>query len=92
MLIRVAGRSLERFRARKLHRLTKRTRSGKVVDVIQDINQQLPIVWNIPDYVMRFPTFPPHSDDLVRHFPVPGHRILSYLPAYIWLIRSNSFL
>jgi len=22
----------------------------------------------------------------------PGYRILSYLPAYIWLIRSNSFL
>jgi group II intron reverse transcriptase/maturase len=38
MLIRVAGRSLERFRD-KLRRLTKRTRSGKLVDVIQDINK-----------------------------------------------------
>ena len=34
--------------------------------------QQLPIVWKNPEYVMCFPTFPPHSDDLVRLFPVPG--------------------
>jgi len=38
VLIRVAGRSLERFRE-KLRRLTKRTRSGKLADVIQQINQ-----------------------------------------------------
>jgi group II intron reverse transcriptase/maturase len=38
VLIRVAGRSLERFRE-KLRRLTKRTRSGKLEDVIQQINQ-----------------------------------------------------
>ena len=37
MLIRVAGRSLERFRE-KLRRLTKRTRSGKLEDLIQEIN------------------------------------------------------
>ena len=38
MLIRVAGRSLERF-YEKLRRLTKRTRSGKLEDLIQEINQ-----------------------------------------------------
>lgn len=38
VLIRVAGRSLERFRD-KLRRLTKRTRSGKLEDVIRDINR-----------------------------------------------------
>lgn len=38
VLIRVANRSLERFRD-KLRRLTKRTRSGKLEDVIQQINQ-----------------------------------------------------
>jgi RNA-directed DNA polymerase len=37
MLIRVAGRSLERF-CDKLRRLTKRTRSGKLEDIIQEIN------------------------------------------------------
>jgi hypothetical protein len=37
MLIRVAGRSLERF-CDKLRRLTKRTRSGKLEDIIQAIN------------------------------------------------------
>jgi group II intron reverse transcriptase/maturase len=37
MLIRVAGRSLERFRD-KLRRLTKRTRSGKLEEIIQEIN------------------------------------------------------
>jgi group II intron reverse transcriptase/maturase len=37
MLIRVANRSLERFRE-KLRRLTKRTRSGKLEDIIQEIN------------------------------------------------------
>jgi len=37
ILIRVAGRSLERFRD-KLRRLTKRTRSGKLEDIIQEIN------------------------------------------------------
>ncbi len=37
MLIRVAGRSLERFRE-KLRRLTKRTRTGKLEDLIQEIN------------------------------------------------------
>ncbi len=37
MLIRVASRSLERFRD-KLRRLTKRTRSGKLEDLIQEIN------------------------------------------------------
>ena len=37
VLIRVANRSLERFRE-KLRRLTKRTRSGKLEDVIQEIN------------------------------------------------------
>jgi RNA-directed DNA polymerase len=37
MLIRVALRSLERFRD-KLRRLTKRTRSGKLEDIIQEIN------------------------------------------------------
>jgi group II intron reverse transcriptase/maturase len=37
MLIRVAGRSLERFRE-KLRRLTQRTRSGKLEDIIQEIN------------------------------------------------------
>jgi RNA-directed DNA polymerase len=37
MLIRVAGRSLERFRD-KLRRLTKRTRSGKLEELIQEIN------------------------------------------------------
>jgi RNA-directed DNA polymerase len=37
MLIRVAGRSLERFRE-KLRRLTKRTRSGKLEDILREIN------------------------------------------------------
>jgi group II intron reverse transcriptase/maturase len=37
ILIRVANRSLERFRE-KLRRLTKRTRSGKLEDIIQEIN------------------------------------------------------
>jgi len=37
MRIRVAGRSLERFRD-KLRRLTKRTRSGKLEELIQEIN------------------------------------------------------
>jgi RNA-directed DNA polymerase len=36
--IRVAKRSLERFRE-KLRRLTKRTRSGKLEDIIQEINR-----------------------------------------------------
>ncbi len=36
--IRVATRSLDRFRA-KLRRLTKRTRSGKLEDILQNINQ-----------------------------------------------------
>lgn len=35
--VRVAGRSLERFRE-KLRKLTKRTRSGKIEDIIQEIN------------------------------------------------------
>jgi RNA-directed DNA polymerase len=38
MLIRVAFRSLEKFRD-KLRRLTKRTRSGKLEDIIQAINE-----------------------------------------------------
>lgn len=38
VLIRVAGRSLERF-GEKLRRLTKRTRSGKLEEVIQEINR-----------------------------------------------------
>lgn len=38
MLIRVASRSLERF-CEKLRRLTKRTRSGKLEDIIQEINR-----------------------------------------------------
>jgi RNA-directed DNA polymerase len=38
VLIRIAQRSKERF-AEKLRRLTKRTRSGKLEDVIQDINR-----------------------------------------------------
>jgi RNA-directed DNA polymerase len=38
VLIRVAARSKERF-CEKLRRLTKRTRSGKLEDVIQEINQ-----------------------------------------------------
>ena len=38
VLIRVAKRSLDRFRE-KLRRLTKRTRSGKLGDIIQEINQ-----------------------------------------------------
>jgi RNA-directed DNA polymerase len=38
VLIRVANRSRERF-CEKLRRLTKRTRSGKLEDVIQEINQ-----------------------------------------------------
>jgi RNA-directed DNA polymerase len=38
--IRVAKRSLERFRE-KLRRLTKRTRTGKLEDIIQEINQYL---------------------------------------------------
>jgi RNA-directed DNA polymerase len=38
LLIRVAARSLERFRE-KLRRLTKRTRSGKLGEIIHDINQ-----------------------------------------------------
>jgi len=38
VLIRVANRSLERFRE-KLRHLTKRTRSGKLEDVIQEINR-----------------------------------------------------
>ena len=37
MLIRVAGRSLERFRE-KLRRLTQRTRSGKLEEIIRAIN------------------------------------------------------
>jgi RNA-directed DNA polymerase len=37
VLIRVAARSLERFRE-KLRRLTKRTRSGKLENIIQEIN------------------------------------------------------
>jgi RNA-directed DNA polymerase len=40
VLIRVAARSLERFRE-KLRRLTKRTRSGKLEDVIEHINQYM---------------------------------------------------
>ena len=38
VLIRVANRSLERFRE-KLRHLTKRTRSGKLADIIQEINR-----------------------------------------------------
>src|SRR3970040_1264521 len=38
VLIRVAHRSLERFRE-KLRRLSKRTRSGKLADLIREINQ-----------------------------------------------------
>ncbi len=38
VLIRIANRSKERF-VEKLRRLTKRTRSGKLEDVIQEINQ-----------------------------------------------------
>jgi len=38
VLIRVANRSRERF-CEKLRRLTKRTRSGKLEDVIQEINR-----------------------------------------------------
>jgi RNA-directed DNA polymerase len=38
VLIRVAARSLERFRE-KLRRLTKRTQSGKLENIIQEINQ-----------------------------------------------------
>jgi RNA-directed DNA polymerase len=38
VLIRIANRSKERF-AEKLRRLTKRTRSGKLEDVIQEINR-----------------------------------------------------
>jgi len=38
VLIRVAKQSLERF-SKKLRRLTKRTRSGKLEDVIQEINR-----------------------------------------------------
>jgi RNA-directed DNA polymerase len=38
--IRVAKRSLERFRE-KLRRLTKRTRSGKLEDILQEINRYL---------------------------------------------------
>jgi RNA-directed DNA polymerase len=37
MLIRVANRSLERFRE-KLRRLTKRTRSGKLEEIIREVN------------------------------------------------------
>jgi group II intron reverse transcriptase/maturase len=37
MLVRVARRSLERF-YQKLRQLTKRTRSGKIEDIIQEIN------------------------------------------------------
>jgi RNA-directed DNA polymerase len=37
MLIRVAGRSLERFRD-KLRRLTRRTRSGKLEEIIREVN------------------------------------------------------
>ncbi len=37
VLVRVAGRSLERFRE-KLRKLTKRTRRGKIADIIQEIN------------------------------------------------------
>jgi group II intron reverse transcriptase/maturase len=40
MLIRVANRSLERFRE-KLRRLTKRTRSGTLGEIIQEINVYL---------------------------------------------------
>ena len=40
MLIRVAGRSLERIRD-KLRRLTKRTRSGKLENIIQEINRYI---------------------------------------------------
>jgi group II intron reverse transcriptase/maturase len=40
MLIRVANRSRERF-CEKLRRLTKRTRSGKLEDVIQEINRYM---------------------------------------------------
>ena len=40
MLIRVANRSKERFRE-KLRRLTKRTRSGKLEDLIQEINRYM---------------------------------------------------
>ena len=38
ILIRIANRSKERF-VEKLRRLTKRTRSGKLEDIIQEINQ-----------------------------------------------------
>ena len=38
VLIRIANRSKERF-AEKLRRLTKRTRSGKLEDIIQEINR-----------------------------------------------------
>jgi hypothetical protein len=37
MLIRVAGRSLERFQD-KLRRLTRRTRSGKLEEIVREIN------------------------------------------------------
>jgi group II intron reverse transcriptase/maturase len=40
VLIRIAARSLERFRE-KLRRLTKRTRSGKLEDIIAEVNQYL---------------------------------------------------
>jgi RNA-directed DNA polymerase len=40
MLIRVAGRSLERFRD-KLRRLTRRTRSGKLEEIILEVNQYI---------------------------------------------------
>jgi len=40
VFIRVARRSLERFRE-KLRRLTRRTRSGKLEDLIQEINQYM---------------------------------------------------
>jgi group II intron reverse transcriptase/maturase len=40
VLIRVAARSLERFRE-KLRRLTKRTRSGKLEEIIREINQYM---------------------------------------------------
>ena len=40
ILIRIANRSKERF-MEKLRRLTKRTRSGKLEDIIQEINQYI---------------------------------------------------
>jgi group II intron reverse transcriptase/maturase len=61
---RVAKRSLERFRE-KLRRLTKRTRSGKLEDIIQEINRYL-IGWMGYYRLARTPSVYAKLDSWIR--------------------------